>query len=275
MRDTSFAGVTLTMTENESIEFPTIEEEFEATENDNVDKLLHTSFAKLNEDPVTIDDAMMSEDKENWDIAIKDELNSMNKNKVWELVDRPQNDKSGKRPNIIDSRWVFKRKTKSNGNIKFKARLVIRGFKDRNIYDLKETYAPVSRLVLVRTVLAVVNYLDLDVCQLDVKTAFLNGTIDEEIFMEIPEGVIITDETREKVYKLKRALYGLRISPKRWNKKFTEVANSLGLISDDHDPCLFTWHSEDKIALVVLYVDDMLVASNDKDKLTEIKNELK
>lgn len=123
---------------------------------------------------------------------------------------------------------MFKRKTKPNGNTKFKARLVIRGFKDRNIYDLKETYAPVSRLVLVRTVLAIINYLDLDVCQLNIKTAFLNGTIDEEIFMEIPEGVRVTKETRErKVCKLKRALYGLRISPKRWNKKFTEVANSL------------------------------------------------
>jgi len=97
---------------------------------------------------------------------------------------------------------------------KFKARLVIKGFKDNNSYDLKETYAPVSRLTLVRTILAMINYYDLDACQLDVKTAFLNGTTEEDIFMEIPEGVQILDQIR-KIYKINRALYGLRISPKR------------------------------------------------------------
>lgn len=84
----------------------------------------------------------------------------MKKNEVWELVDRPQKDCTSKRPNIIDSKWIFKIKTEKDGGKKYKARLVIRGFKNINTYELKETYASVSRLVLVRTVLAIINHYD-------------------------------------------------------------------------------------------------------------------
>lgn len=113
------------------------------------------------------------ENKNEWISAVDEELSLIKKNQVWTLIDRPKLGKTGKRSNIIDSKWVFKRKNDCSGQTKFKARLVIRGFKDRNSYDLKETYAPVSRLTLVRTVLALINYYDLDVCQL----AFLNGII--------------------------------------------------------------------------------------------------
>lgn len=138
---------------------------------------------------------------------------------------------NGQKLNIIDGKWVFKRKSEADGNVRHKARLVIRGFKDKNVYELRETYAPVLRLPLVRAVIAIINKYDLDVCQLDVKTAFLNGVIDEEIFMEIPDGTVHTDkERREMVCKLECALYGLKISPKKWNDKFTEVR--LGCFKD-------------------------------------------
>ena len=115
-------------------------------------------------------------------------LMSMNVNEVWTLVERPKLTSTKNRPNVIDSRWVLKRKYDKKGHTKYKARLVIRGFKDHTKYDLTETYAPVSRLSLVRAVLAIINKYDLEVVQLDVKTAFLNGRIDEDIYMEIPEG---------------------------------------------------------------------------------------
>jgi Reverse transcriptase (RNA-dependent DNA polymerase). len=104
----------------------------------------------------------------------------------------------GQKTNLINSKWVFKRKTESNGDEKFRVRLVIRGFKDTNIYELRETYAPVSRIALVKTVIAIINKYNLDVIQLDVKTAFLHGVIDEEIYMEIPEGSKHTDERKER-----------------------------------------------------------------------------
>lgn len=167
---------------------------------------------------------------------------------------------------------MFKQKIESNGVTKFKARLVICRFKDRNIYELKETYAPVSRLPLVRAVLAIVNKYSSMIFQLDVKTAFLNGTIDEEIYMEIPERTQMSkNEQKDKVCKLKRALYGLKISPKRWNERFTEVARKVGLENNNNEPCLFTWRNDEKFLILLLYVDDILIASNGECKLNDVR----
>lgn len=180
------------------------------------DKIHHALLAHVNDDPASYAEAMNSKERAFWQLAIDEELKSMRENTVWELVDKPLYCKDGKKPNIIDSKWVFKRKIDANGKVKHKARLVIRGFKDRNIYDLRETYAPVSRISLVRTLFAIANKHDLEMAQLDVKTAFLNGKIqNEEIYMEIPEGTSYPKGMKElKVCKLLRALYGLRISPK-------------------------------------------------------------
>lgn len=94
--------------------------------------------------------------------------------------------------------------------------------------------------------------------------------------MEIPKGVDKSEELRKtKVCKIKKALYGLRISSKRWNEKFTKIVDSLGLVNDDHDPCLFTWYDGNRLAILILYVDDMLIASNDREKLLNIKTKLK
>lgn len=239
------------------------------------DEIKFAMFARLNEDPISYDEAMNSPNASKRREAINEELNSMAKNKVWSLIERPKCMKNGQKLNVIDSRWIFKRKIAKDNSTKYKARLVIRGFKDKNCYDLKETYAPVSRLTLVRAVLAIINKYELFACQLDVKTAFLNGNLDEEIFMQIPEGLNVSSRDREtKICKLEKALYGLRISPKRWNDCFTKVAESIGLKSDVYEPCLFTWREGIKFAILLLYVDDMLIASNDEKKLGEIKLKL-
>lgn len=132
IRDTSFANLTRTTMNNKSIEFSDMQHEISSTENNNRDETLHAFFAKLNNDPVNFREAMTEKDSKNWWIAVKEELNSMKKNEVWELVDRPQKDCTSKRPNIIDSKWIFKIKTEKDGGKKYKARLVIRGFKDIN-----------------------------------------------------------------------------------------------------------------------------------------------
>lgn len=132
----------------------------------------------------------------------------MEKNKVWALVDRPSSPKVEGKVNIIDSKWVFKRKSEVNGMTTYKARLVIRGFKDRKACELKEAYAPVSRLPLIRSILAAANKYNWELCQMDVKTAFLNGDLNEPIYMEIPTGVEAEKEIRRtKVCKLQKALY--------------------------------------------------------------------
>ena len=250
--------------------------ESEMKENsEKIDSQIYASIAAINNDPTHYREASESKDRDKWLMGISQELQSMTENDVWEIVDRPAEEICGRKTNLIDSRWIFKRKETENEEEKFKARLVIRGLKDKNKYELRETYAPVSRLALIRAVLVVINKFDLDAVQLDVKTAFLNAVFQDDIYIEIPEGVNCNEETRKtKVCKLKRTLYGLKIRPKRWNERFTEEVNKLGLERDINDPCLFTWRKNDTMALLVLYVDDIILASNNPEKLQEIKIKL-
>ena len=141
------------------------------------DETIFAGLAEINQDPPNYREAIESPEKANWKKAIEEELQSMKENDVWKIEDRPTSTQRNRKQNIIDSNWVFKRKMDKNGLKKFMARLVIRGFKDKNVYELRETYAPVSRVI--RTSLAIINKYDLDAVQLDVKTAFLNGTFTE------------------------------------------------------------------------------------------------
>ena len=223
------------------------------------DELGYVFLASINKDPTSYREAMESNDKIRWLEAINEELNSMQENNVWKIVDRPTKNKEGKKIYTIDSKWVFKKKTGEHGETVYKGRLVIRGFKDRNEYELKETNAPVSRLAVIRAVLAIIKKYDLEVHQMDVKTAFLNGILEDEIYMEIPDGLECDPEDRKtKVCKLQKSLYGLRISPKRWNLRFSEEALKQGLEKDMNEPCLFTWRKEEKVVLLILYVDVLL-----------------
>uniref|UniRef100_A0ABD2WAX0 Reverse transcriptase Ty1/copia-type domain-containing protein n=1 Tax=Trichogramma kaykai TaxID=54128 RepID=A0ABD2WAX0_9HYME len=235
---------------------------------------VHANLAKTNQDPASYREAIQSEERERWITAIQEELKSIIDNEVWTIIDKPARNLNRQKLNLIDSKWVFKKKIDEKGMEKFKARLVIRGFKDKNSYKLKETYAPVSRLSTIRTALAVINKLDLDAVQLDVKTAFLNGNLEDEIYMEIPDRLEIEGNNRSKVCKLQRTIYGLKTSPKIWNQRFTAEVEKLGLEKDLHEPCLFTWRKKGKVALLILYVYDIILASNCKQKLQEIKNTL-
>uniref|UniRef100_A0A6V7M123 Integrase catalytic domain-containing protein n=1 Tax=Bracon brevicornis TaxID=1563983 RepID=A0A6V7M123_9HYME len=240
----------------------------------NEDEIITARLAKMNGDPTSYKGAMESPEKENWKRAIQEELQSMQENEVWEITERPIPNHRKIKPNIIDSKWVFKKKIDEKGQEKFKARLVIRGFKDKNTYELRETYAPVSRMAVIRASLAIINKFDLDAVQLDVKTAFLNGILEDEVFMEIPEGANTSASERTKVCRLKKTLYGLKISPKKWNQRFTEEVSKLGLERDIHDPCLFTWRKGNTMAFLVLYVDDIILASNCPLKKQEITAQL-
>jgi len=127
----------------------------------------------------------------------------------------------------------------------------------------------------VRMIFAIINKYNLNALQMDVKTAFLNGTISEDIYMEIPQGVDAPRERKlNKVCKLKKALYGLKISPKRWNDTFSQKVRNLGLYAHDSEPCLFVWKDRTKFAILLLYVDDMILASNDNKKMKEIQETL-
>ena len=129
-----------------------------------------------------------------WKEAIKSEIDFILQNHTWELVDLPP----GCKP--LGSKWIFKRKIKADGSIdKYKARLVIKGYNQREGLDYFDTYSPVTRITSIRMILAIAALRNLEVHQMDVKTAFLNGDLDEEIYMEQPEGFLLQDKERKSV----------------------------------------------------------------------------
>lgn len=140
----------------------------------------------------------------------------------------------------------------------------------RRGFDYEETWAPVARLSTVRTLIAVINYKNLAVQQMDVKSAFLHGTINENIYMKKPEGL----NCGNKVCKLNKALYGLKQAPYCWNKKFNQFATEQELIRSDNDPCLYYKHIGNIEIYLLLYVDDIIIASNSKIELNKLKEKL-
>jgi len=143
------------------------------------------------------------------------------------LVDLP----AGSKP--ISNKWVFRRKyNNTDGSIQtFKARLVAKGFKQKRGIDYFDTYAPVARLTSIRVLFAIASIYNLHVHQMDVKTAFLNGDLDEEIYMEQPEGFVLLGNEK-KVCKLVKSLYGLKQAPKQWHEKLDNfiLSHSLSII---------------------------------------------
>ena len=110
---------------------------------------------------------------------------------------------------------------------------------------------------------------------MDVKAAFLNGIIDEEIYMKLPEGLSQDENyTKRKIFKIEKALYGLRISPKQWNDRFTQAVLCINLKNSDLEPFFFTWREKDKFLIRLLYVDDILMTSNDSGKLNEVQSKI-
>ncbi|KAH7864181.1 hypothetical protein Vadar_026696 [Vaccinium darrowii] len=178
---------------------------------------------------------------------------------TWELVDLPP----GSKP--LGYKWIFKRKMKADGSIdKYKARLVIKGYRQKEGLDYFDTYSPVSRINSIRMIIAIAALRNLEIHQMDVKTAFLNGDLEEEIYMEQPEGFSASGQ-EGKVCKLVRSLYGLKQAPKQWHEKFDYAMLSSGFRINECDKCVYVKDTDEGYVILCLYVDDMLiVGSNDR-----------
>ena len=170
---------------------------------------------------------------------------------------------------ILPCKYVFK----INEN-KPKVRLVALGCRQIYGIDYNETFAPVVALTTVRTVIAIAAHLDLDLEQMDVVTVFLNGDLEEYVFMSDPEG-LLSESTENKVCKLRKSLYGLKQSPRQWySKMYTFLIQHLKFQNSSHDPCLYTQHETKKILILALYVDDLIIAGNSKSDISALKEKL-
>ena len=217
--------------------------------------------------PSCYQEAISCEEQEEWDKAMKSEIRSLKKNGTWHLVDRPKDRK------VIKSRWVFAVKRKPDGSlIKFKARQVAKGFSQVAGVDYTEVFAPVARAASIRTVLSLSASEGMKMLQFDVCTAFLYGDLDEEIFMEQPEG--FSDGTG-RVCRLRKGLYGLKQASRQWNKKFTDFLRAQGLKPTDADPCIFASEEGAHKLILCLYVDDGLICCKSEKRMAALVRSLK
>jgi len=209
--------------------------------------------------PTTVEEAETSPEAEKWKTAMEDEISSLKQNHTWTLVEPPKDRK------IIHNKWIFRIKTKPDGSIdRYKARLV-KGCSQKQGIDFQETFSPVARFDSIRALLAMAATKDLEIIQIDVKTAFLYGTITEKIYMEQPDGF---NDGTNRVCLLNKSLYGLRQAPHRWYSRFDSFMKEFGLKATNADPCIYT--SNDGDLLVALYVDDGLIIGNCKMKINEL-----
>uniref|UniRef100_A0A2N9GJP7 Uncharacterized protein n=1 Tax=Fagus sylvatica TaxID=28930 RepID=A0A2N9GJP7_FAGSY len=207
----------------------------------------------VEEDPNTYSEAMVSKDVIFWREAVNNEMDSILSNNTWVLVDLPLGS------NTIGCKWVFRRKYRTDGTIQtFKVRLVAKGFRQREGIDYFDTYAPVARITSIRVLIALASIYKLVIHQMDVKTAFLNGDLDEEVYMDQLEGFVLPGNEK-KVCKLVKSLYGLKQAPKQWHEKFDTVILANSFKHNEVDKCVYSKFTVEYGVIVCLYVDDMLI----------------
>lgn len=222
------------------------------------------------DEPRDYQEAMRSKDKELWNGGMDEEMSSLEANKTWTLVKRLKDRK------VIGCKWVYRKKPGIPGVEKprHKSRLVAKGYSQREGIDYQEVFSPVVKHVSIRFLLAITVNEDLELEQLDVKTAFLHGVIEEEIFMDQPEGYVVKGK-ESYVYKLGKALYGLKQAPRQWNKCFDQFGVDQGFKRSEFDHCVYIKRSKAGFRVyLLLYVDDMLLASKDLEEIKFVKEML-
>jgi hypothetical protein len=219
------------------------------------------------EEPQSYYEAMKSKDATKWKEAMDAEFKSLKDNETWKLCRLP----NGR--NAIGCRWILRKKLNANGTInKYKARLVAKGYSQKEGIDYEETFSPVVKFNSIRIIFAIAVNNNLLLHQMDVKTAFLNGNIEEDIYMQQPEGYSNEDGL---VCKLQRSLYGLKQSARSWNQRINTVLLELGFQRCNGDNCMYTHgYGTDSWIMIALYVDDLIIAARSERHLTKIKRQL-
>lgn len=225
----------------------------------------NVALYSINDEPETIKEAKESRDWQKWQEAMQEEIQALEENNTWIIVDKP--------PHIrpIKAKWIFKLKLKTDGSVeRYKARLVAKGYSQIPDIDYKLTFAPVAAMTTVRLLLAAAVQYKMQIVQFDIKTAFLYGDLDEELYMECPA---YYDAPEGKVCKLIKSLYGLKQAPRQWHKKFDSFLKKFKLIQSKYDRCLY--YSEDRRVMLTIYVDDGLIIAQDSKLAIQLIDHLK
>ncbi|GJV10697.1 retrotransposon protein, putative, ty1-copia subclass [Tanacetum coccineum] len=219
-------------------------------------------------EPANYKAALLDPESDKWLNAMNVEMQSMKDNEVWILVELPPNGKT------VGSKWLFKKKTDMDGAVHtYKARLVAKGYTQTPGIDYEETFSPVADIRAIRILIAIVAYYDYEIWQMDVQTAFLNGYLNEEVYMEQPEG-FVNQKYPNRVCKLKCSIYGLKQASRQWNKRFDDEIKKFGFSQNADEPCVYLKASGSNVTFLILYVDDILIMGNSIPVLLDVKSHL-
>ena len=200
---------------------------------------------------------------------MQSEMDAVEKNRTWELADLPRGHRA------ITLKWVFKLKRDEAGTVvKHKARLVARGFVQQEGVDFDDAFAPVARMESVRLLLALAAQEGWRVHHMDVKSAFLNGDLKEEVYVHQPPGFAIPGK-EGKVLRLRKALYGLRQAPRAWNAKLDSTLKGMGFEQSPHEAAIYRRGKGGNALLVGVYVDDLVITGTKDAEVVAFKEEMK
>ncbi|KAL2246201.1 UNVERIFIED_CONTAM: Retrovirus-related Pol polyprotein from transposon TNT 1-94 [Sesamum indicum] len=216
-------------------------------------------------EPECYAEAVNDAHKSKWELVMNDEMNSLKKNDTWEFCQLPKGKKA------LQNRWVYRVKDESDGKKQYKARLIVKGFQQRYGIDFIDVFTPVVKLTTIRLVLSMVATENLELQQMDVKTAFLHGDLEEEIYMVQPEG---SNGDDQQVCRLKKILYGLKQAPRQWYRKFDNFMLEIGFSRCNDDYCSYVKRFDDFFIILLLYVDDMLIAGSNVKEINRLKDQL-
>lgn len=229
----------------------------------------HTAF--MMNDPATYEEAVTRNDNQGWNLAMKQEYDSLIQNGTWSLEELPSGRKA------IKSKWVFKTKTKPDGTVeRYKARLVAQGFSQRVGIDFDDTFSPVATLVTFRIMIGL-KAIGWHVRQLDVETAYLNANLDVDIYITQPQGFEInktSNQAGRPVCKLHKAIYGLKQAGLAWFRHLSKILLELKFESSRNDACLFIKSSGNDVILLATYVDDLIISSRSLSGIIETEQRI-
>ena len=220
---------------------------------------------EVNQSPQSVQEALQGKHGDKWKEAMESEMRSLKENGVFELVDRPEGKK------VVKSKWVLRVKTNEKGEIeKYKARVVAKGFSQVEGVDYDQTFSPTVRFESIRQLVALGASKGLQMHQMDVTTAFLYAPLDEEVFMEQPEGTVLPGD-EGKVMWLRKCLYGLKQAPRQWNILIDGVLKKLGFIRLKSDVGIYMKGDGDSAIYIALYVDDLFLVGEMLGEIEKVK----
>jgi hypothetical protein len=225
-------------------------------------------LTSTNEEPKSVRKEVDLAEDRLWKDVVVEEMESLHKNEMWNLVELP----SGR--NLLSRKWVFNKNMNAIGQVdKFKARLVAKGYSQFKGVDFSDIFSPIAKLTSIKVLMSLAIEFDIKIEKMDVKTMFLHGDLEEEIYIKQLEGFVIKGK-KELLCKLKTSLYSLKQLLRMWYQNFDTYILSLGSVRSNVDHCVYLKEEGIHFIYSVLYVDDMLLVRSNMDTIKEVKKRL-